>query len=126
MSLPLNVWGASSPTAWWYARWRAFMSWRVNWLFTRRSVSIAWLAWMYVRCTPSTPGETFRRSFNRTLNSTRLRPDGCKNRGRVPLRRKRIPCRPPHKGKRNWVTELALDDPATQNLDRIGVLFGLR
>src|SRR6266702_5025743 len=66
---------------------------------------------MYVRCTPSTPGETFRRSFNRTLNSTRLRPDGCKNRGRVPSRRKRIPCRPPPKGKGNWVTELALDDP---------------
>src|SRR5256885_5695333 len=24
MSLPINVWGASSPTASWYARWRAF------------------------------------------------------------------------------------------------------
>src|SRR5882724_6162268 len=46
MSLPINVWGASSPTACWCARWRAFTSWRVNWLFIRRSASIAWLAWM--------------------------------------------------------------------------------
>src|SRR5438105_15710312 len=59
---------------------------------------------MNVPCTPSTPREKFRPSFDRTLNSTRLRPDGCKSRARVPSRRKRIPCRPPPKGKRNWVT----------------------
>src|SRR6266446_178856 len=62
---------------------------------------------MNVPCTPSTLRETFRPSFDRTLNSTRLRPDGCKSRARVPSRRKKIPCRPPPKGKRIWVTERA-------------------
>src|SRR5207253_10046205 len=62
---------------------------------------------MNVPCTPSTPREKFRPSLDRTLNSTRLRPDGCKSRARVPSRQKRIPCRPPPKGKRIWVTERA-------------------
>src|SRR5438067_795195 len=49
MSLPANVWGASSPTAWRCAPWPAFTSWTINWSFTRTIALIARPAWLNAR-----------------------------------------------------------------------------